>query len=429
MEGQPWATSLSPPLPPSAYKEMQQCTRQNKSYQQQHHQQHTTKTGTGNSSFLKKTNTSNENEDFVSSQRNENNDVLELRLSPEKNYSLRVKGHTTTRSGGAGIGLILEDSCSNQTVWSARLYVSGDRTPFEAEYSAIILGMDYACNILKTRRLTVFTSNGIIVNQIQGIFVVTKSTLGILLETIQRIQRQFQRQLSHVRIEESPPTDDSSTSEATVQAMKALATRKSLNINDKDWKVERKDPMQKLRRDPLKMGRWRKPDDPAQSTIIDPNKLYRLQFDGGAREHVGAGMVLYDDDGTEIWCGWHFHPEAATNNVAEYMGLVCGLRCARSLGITKLVVEGDSLLVVQQMMGKYQSRERELDVFRDEAHVLIKDLSYFQIRYIPRAENRRADWLANHAMNLKESHGFTRIEVNDNPILTGRNVIDQAAAI
>lgn len=388
-----------------------------------------TPTGTGtDNSLLKKNNTSNENDYLDSSQRNER-DMLQLRLSPEKHYSLRVKGHTTPRSGGAGIGLILEDLCSNQTVWSARLYVSGDRTPFEAEYSAIILGMDYACNILKARRLTVFSSNDIIVNQIQGIFAVTKSSLGILLETIQRIQRQFKRQLCHVRIEESPPTDDTRTSEATVQAMKALATRKSLNINDKDWKVERKDPIQKLHRNPLKMGRWRKPDDPAQSTIIDPNKLYRLQFDGGAREHVGAGMVLYDDDGTEIWCGWHFHPEAATNNVAEYMGLICGLRCARSLGITKLIVEGDSLLVVQQMMGKYQTRERELDVFREEAHVLIKDLSYFQIRYIPRAENKRADWLANHAMNLKESHGFTRINNNDNPTLTRRNRIDQAAAI
>jgi ribonuclease HI len=171
------------------------------------------------------------------------------------------------------------------------------------------------------------------------------------------------------------------------------------------------------------MGRWRKPDDPAQSTIIDPTRHYRLQFDGGARDHVGAGMVLYDDDGTEIWCGWHFHPESVTNNVAEYMDLICGLRCARSLGITKLIVEGDSLLVVQQMMGKCQTRERELDMFREEAHVLIKYLSYFQIRYITRAENKRADWLANHAMNLKESHGFTRI--NDNPIITGRKM-DQA---
>jgi ribonuclease HI len=207
MEGQPWA-SFSP-LPPSASKEMK-LTRQ-KSYEQH----------TGTDKPLLKKNNSREDDYFVSSQRNQN-DMYQLRLSPEKNYLLRVKGHTTPRSGGAGIGLILEDSFSNQTVWSARLYVSGDRTPFEAEYSAIILGMDYACNILKARRLTVFSSNDIIVNQIQGIFAVTKSSLEILLKTIKRIQRQFQRQLRHVSIEESPPTDNS---EATVQAMKAFATR------------------------------------------------------------------------------------------------------------------------------------------------------------------------------------------------------------
>ena len=52
------------------------------------------------------------------------------------------------------------------------------------------------------------------------------------------------------------------------------------------------------------MGRLRKADDAAQSTIIDPSRLYRFQFDGGAaRGHVGAGMVLYDENGTEIWNG------------------------------------------------------------------------------------------------------------------------------
>ena len=332
--------------------------------------------------------------------------MTQLKLSPEKNYSLRVKGHTTPKSGGAGIGLILEDSSSNETMWSARLYVSGDRTVFEAEYSAIILGIDYACNVLKARHLTVFSSNGVIVNHVRGIFAVTKSSLKFLLKTIKTIQQQ----LHSFDIEQIPLAENS---EATAQALKALATRKSLNIEDKDWKVERNDPIQKLQRNPLKMGRWKKPDDPAQSTIIDPSRLYLLRFDGGARDCVGVGMVLYDECGKEIWCGWHFHPEAATNNVAEYMGLVCGLRCARSLGITKLIVEGDSLLVVRQMNGTYRTREGVLEFFREEARELIRDLSYCQIRYIARAENKRADSLATHAMDLKESDGFIRMTIDD----------------
>jgi len=84
------------------------------------------------------------------------------------------------------------------------------------------------------------------------------------------------------------------------------------------------------------------------------------------------------------------------------------MECARSLGIKKLIVEGDSLLVVRQMNGIYRTREVVLELFREEALQIVEDLSYCQIRFIPRAENKRADWLANHAMNLQESGGFIR---------------------
>lgn len=327
-------------------------------------------------------------------------------ISPNKIYSLQVKGYTTPNCGGAGIGLILKDSSSNQIVWSARLYVPGDRTVLEAEYSAIILGMDYVYNVLKVRRLAVFSSSGVIVNQVRGVFAVTKSSLTILLESVKNIERH----LHNFDIEE---TTSSEILDVNVQARKALATRKSLNIEDRDWKVEWNDPIRKIRRNPLKMGRWRKPDDPAQSAIIDPFRTYRLQIDGGVKGCLGVGMVLYDDNGKEIWCGWHFHPEAASNNVAEYTALVCGLRCARSLGVAKLIVEGDSLLVVRQMNELYRKREGELVMFRREARELITNLSYFRIRKISRAENKRADWLATHAMTFRESDGFIRMTHED----------------
>ena len=73
------------------------------------------------------------------------------------------------------------------------------------------------------------------------------------------------------------------------------------------------------------------------------------------------------------------------------MGLICGLRCARSIGVGKLLVEGDSLLVVQQMTSNLQTREQDIDLFRKEAFDLIKGLPHFQISYIPRAENKRKE--------------------------------------
>jgi ribonuclease HI len=382
MEGQPWAAVSS--TSPYTSKEIKTSTHHKKT----HHNNNAT----------------NSSSTFTYSLHNESI-VSKLRLSPEKTYCLRVKGHTTSNSGGAGIGIVLEDSILKRKLWSARMYVSGDRTVFEAEYSAIILGIDYAINVLKTRRLIVSSTNDVIVNQIRGVFTVTKSSLKVLLDVIKTSQQKLQEfTIDQIPLEEN--------SEASVLAMKALATRKSLNIDDKDWKVDCNDPIQMLQRNnPPKIGRWKQPDDPAQSVIIDPSRQYLLQFDGGARVNgiSGAGVVIYDDEsGKEIWCGYYFHPEPTTNNVSEYIGLICGMECARSLGIKKLIVEGDSLLVVRQMNGIYRTREVMLELFREEALQIVKDLSYCQIRYIPRAENKRADWLANHAMNLKESGGFIR---------------------
>ena len=383
MEGQPWAAVSSASLYTS-----------NETKALIHHK----KTHNNNNNPTNSSSTFNyplQNESIVS----------KLKLSPEKTYSLRVKGHTTPNSGGAGVGLVLEDSISKRKLWSARMYVSGDRTVFEAEYSALILGIDYAVNVLKTRYLIVSSTNDVIVKHIRGVFTVSKSSLKVLLDVIETSQQK----LREFTIEQIPLEENS---DANVLAMKALATRKSLNIDDKDWKVEYNDPIHKLQRNnPPKIGRWKQPDDPAQSTKIDPSRQYLLQFDGGARVNgtSGAGLVLYDNEsGKEIWCGYYFHPEATTNNVAEYIGLICGMECARSLGIKKLIVEGDSLLVVRQMNGIYRTREVVLELFREEALQIVEDLSYCQIRFIPRAENKRADWLANHAMNLQESGGFIR---------------------
>lgn len=118
-----------------------------------------------------------------------------------------------------------------------------------------------------------------------------------------------------------------------------------------------------------------------------------------------AGIVVYDDQGNEIWSGWKYHPEPATNNVAEYLGLLCGLKCVHSFGITQLIAEGDSQLVVKQINREYRVKDANLKKYHKACVAVAEHFDYFEIRHIPRAENSRADWLANHAMDLKESNG------------------------
>jgi ribonuclease HI len=64
---------------------------------------------------------------------------------------------------------------------------------------------------------------------------------------------------------------------------------------------------------------------------------------------------------------------------------------------------------VKQINGEYRVKEKTLKKFYQASVDIVEDFDYFEIRHIPRAENSRADWLANHAMDLQESHGFDEI--------------------
>ena len=78
---------------------------------------------------------------------------------------------------------------------------------------------------------------------------------------------------------------------------------------------------------------------------------YKLQFDGCSKSNpglAGAGAVLYYQN-NEIWSSHFFVGEKATNNQADYTGLIIGLQKAVELEIKSLLVEGYSLLVINQL--------------------------------------------------------------------------------
>jgi len=150
-------------------------------------------------------------------------------------------------------------------------------------------------------------------------------------------------------------------------------------------------------------------NDESEHGKIHPDKTYILRFDGGSRGNpgnAGSGMVLYDsEDGSELWCG-HFFLGQATNNEAEYMGMITGLQCAKSLGVRHIVVQGDSQLVLRQVDGTYKVKSPTLKSYYDEAIGLKREFVSFQTCHIAREENKRADELANIAMDTKGSDGF-----------------------
>ena len=127
----------------------------------------------------------------------------------------------------------------------------------------------------------------------------------------------------------------------------------------------------------------------------------RLFTDGGARGNPGPaayGFVLEAEDGSLLAA----HGEAigtATNNVAEYSGLVAGLQKAIELGVEALELVSDSELMVKQMRGEYRVKNEGLRPLYDEAQALARKLGAVEYRHVKRAHNEIADRLVNEALD------------------------------
>ncbi|CAM3121947.1 Bifunctional RNase H/acid phosphatase [Stackebrandtia soli] len=126
-----------------------------------------------------------------------------------------------------------------------------------------------------------------------------------------------------------------------------------------------------------------------------------VEADGGSRGNPGpagyGAVVLTEDD--EILLERKEFLGVTTNNVAEYRGMLAGLRAAAELGAHRVDVRMDSKLVVEQMNGNWKVRHPGLKPLQSEAATLVRGFSDVTFTWIPRAENLRADALANEAMN------------------------------
>lgn len=131
-----------------------------------------------------------------------------------------------------------------------------------------------------------------------------------------------------------------------------------------------------------------------------------LQFDGGSRGNPGdsgSGYVILNSDSNVIAEGYSFLGTGVTNNHAEYYALILGLRHALKLQATEVIVEGDSMLVISHLQGKWKVKAANLKPLYEEARSLLKQLPEYKLRHIPRSLNSLADALANKAMDTKQS--------------------------
>jgi ribonuclease HI len=129
----------------------------------------------------------------------------------------------------------------------------------------------------------------------------------------------------------------------------------------------------------------------------------RLSTDGGARGNPGPaayGYVLETEDG-EVLAAHGETIGRATNNIAEYSGLVAGLEKAAELGVRELEVVSDSELLVKQMRGDYRVKNEALRELWEQANDLEQRFARVRYRAVRRAHNELADRLVNEALDAE----------------------------
>jgi probable phosphoglycerate mutase len=129
-----------------------------------------------------------------------------------------------------------------------------------------------------------------------------------------------------------------------------------------------------------------------------------LEADGGSRGNpgpAGYGAVVLDAGTEEVLAERAEGLGVTTNNVAEYRGLIAGLRAAIELGADDVEVRMDSKLVVEQMSGRWKVRHPAIQPLAKEATGLVAEIGSVRFGWIPRGRNVRADALANQAMDAQ----------------------------
>jgi ribonuclease HI len=127
-----------------------------------------------------------------------------------------------------------------------------------------------------------------------------------------------------------------------------------------------------------------------------------VEADGGSRGNpgpAGYGTAVYDAAHTTVLAERKEAIGRATNNVAEYRGLIAGLEAAAELGATDVAVSMDSKLVVEQMTGRWRVKHPDLMDLQRRAAALAANFEHVSYTWIPRARNSHADRLANEAMD------------------------------
>lgn len=143
-------------------------------------------------------------------------------------------------------------------------------------------------------------------------------------------------------------------------------------------------------------------------TADDHDELV-IRTDGGSRGNPGPaaiGVVLEDSSGEEVMA-WGDYIGRTTSNVAEYSALIAALEKALELGAERVRVFADSQLLTRQINGRYRVKSDRLKPLYNQVTSLLDRFDKWNVKHVRRNKNKRADGLANEALDehKKRSRG------------------------
>ena len=326
---------------------------------------------------------------------------------------LQFDGGSRGNPGLGGSGSVLfvkEPTGEKKELWSKASFIGATGiTNNLAEYYGLIEGLKQAVQ-LRVRSLEIEGDSQLVINQLRGDYKIKSKNLISIYEKAMELLKEIPNAVfSHI-----PRSQNKRADELSNIAMDHMATRavtKRIVPSSTDTKEF----------DKYMTGISSHVEDVLEKEEQSAaSKHFLLRFDGGSRGNPGlggAGSVLYvkSPDGStakELWSKSSFlGSSGVTSNVAEYCGLIEGLKQAVQMSAQSLEVQGDSELVINQLRGVYKVRHKTLQSLHLTAKSLLDQIPAVALSHIPRASNQRADSLSNIAMDMKRSH-FTVMENN-----------------
>jgi ribonuclease HI len=195
------------------------------------------------------------------------------------------------------------------------------------------------------------------------------------------------------------PTVECDPDEAAARLREAGVTVESGNTDHELWRASRGDATA-VAYDGKVVVQGATPDDIALVLRDGGGGRAHVYFDGASRGNPGpsaVGWAVVTSDGIVADGGERIG--TTTNNKAEYEALIRALEAARDLGFDEIDVRGDAELIVKQVRGEWNTNDPDLREYRVRVRELLTGFDRWSLKHVPRDANRRADELANEALD------------------------------